>query len=335
MRKITRVFFTLFLMILFVSFSFSLANAGVTADPKTSAVLKGGGGAVGGIGFMVMTGMAKVVKEAFPRIDITIVPGGWVGNLPRCDKGELDLGSTTIAMCSLAEAKKYPFEKPLPSIRALYTTQDKLYYFLIVRRDLEADSIMDIIRKKLPVRLNVLQKGTTVELMWRTIFKSQGVKFEDINAWGGKINYVTWGDGVNLIKDGHADGTLSVGVRKIGWAMDLTHARNMKILKWDENLVSLMKEKFGFAEGHIPANTYKGITTDTRCPTDGGEIIVNSRVSDDVVIAILQALADNAESYQKFHSALLNFKSENMAKGLKLPLHKAALEFYKDRAYFK
>ena len=70
----------------------------------------------------------------------------------------------------------------------------------------------------------------------------------------------------------------------------------------------------------------------TSCaPTDSGEIIVNKKISDDVVTAILTALADNAESHSKHHKALANFKAEGMAKSLKLPLHKAAIEFYKSR----
>jgi TRAP-type uncharacterized transport system substrate-binding protein len=122
---------------LFLGVTLVFAGISLAAEPhpkNISAVLKAGGGAVGGVGFMVMTGMAKVVSESYPKIDITVVPGGWVGNLFRVEKGELDVASTTTAMCSLAEAKKSPFEKPLPKVKALYSTQDKLYYFAIVRR---------------------------------------------------------------------------------------------------------------------------------------------------------------------------------------------------------
>lgn len=321
-------------LILFLGVTLVFAGISFAAGPdpnKVSAVLKAGGGAVGGIGFMVMTGMAKVVSGAYPKIDITVVPGGWVGNLYRVESGELDLGSTTTAMCSLAEAKKAPFEKPIPNVKALYSTQDKLYYFAIVSKDLGVNTLAELFKKKPPVRLCVIQKGTTTELMWRNVFESQGVTWEDISKWGGAMNFVTWDDAVNLVKDGHADGILAVGVRKIGWAMDLTTTRPMKILQWDKDLLDMLKKKFGFGRDSIPGNTYPGITEDILCPTDSGEVIVNAGVKDDVVTAILTALADRAPQYSKFHAALANFKAAGMAETLRLPLHPAALEFYKSR----
>ncbi|KPK91251.1 MAG: hypothetical protein AMJ94_07535 [Deltaproteobacteria bacterium SM23_61] len=323
-------------LILVVFLGLTLVLGGISSaagpDPKkVSAVLKAGGGAVGGIGFMVMTGMSKVVKGAYPKIDITVVPGGWVGNLYRVEKGELDIGSTTTAMCALAEAKKAPFDKPLPKVKALYSTQDKLYYFAIVRKDLEVNTLAELFKKKPSVRLCVIQKGTTTELMWRNVFGSQGITWEDISKWGGKMNFVAWADGVNLVKDAHADGILAVGVRKIGWAMDLTNTRPMKILKWDPDLLGMLKKRFGFGKDAIPGNTYPGITEDVLCPTDSGEAIVNAGVKADVVKAILTALADNAQAYSKHHAALTNFKAAGMAETLKLPLHPAALEFYKSR----
>ena len=320
-----------FVVILFAISCIASPAASEGPSKKTSAVLKAGGGAVGGIGFMVMTGMSKVVKDEFKRIDITVVPGGWVGNLPRMDKGEMDLASTTIAMCSLAAAQKAPFEKPLPNVRALFSTQDKLYYFAIVRKEVPVDTVGEFFAKKPPIRLNCLAKGTVVERMWRNIFESQGYTWEDLNKWGGRMNHVTWGDGVNLIKDGHSDGILAVGVKKIGWAMDLTNSKAMKILKWDDRFLEMLNKRFGFGTGVIPGKIYPGIDEDTVCPNDSGEVLVNAKVPDDVVTAILTALADNAEQYATHHSALANFTAQGMAKTLKLPLHPAALKFYKDR----
>ena len=312
--------------------AFSLGGRAAGPDPKkVSAVLKAGGGAVGGVGFMVLTGLSKVVRDSYPKLELTVVPGGWVGNLFRVNTGELDIGSTTIAMCALAQRKKAPFNKPLPKVKALYSTQDKLYYFAIFRKDAPINSIGELFEKKPAVSMCILQKGTTVELMWRTILESQGVTWDDLPKWGAKINFVAWGDAVNLVKDGHADGILSVGTKQIGWASDLTNSRDMKILTWENRFLKMMSKNFGFGEGSIPANTYKGISKAVLCPTDSGEIIVNANVPDTPVEAILTALADHPEKYAQTHKALAQFTAKGMAKNLKLPLHPAALKFYKSR----
>lgn len=314
--------------------SLLLASAGMAAeapDPQsTTAVLKAAGASPGGVGFMLLTGMAKWVKKAYPRIDITVVPGGYVGNLFRVNTGEMDLAATTVSLCAMAENKQVPYNQtPIPNTQALFTTQDQFNFFAIVRDDLEANSIGELFAKKLPVKLCTLNKGTATELIWRAVFESQGVSWADIqDKWGGSISFVSWGDAVNLVKDGHADGILAVGAGKIGWAMDLAHARKVKILQWDPRFMKMVKQKFGLKKGAIPGDSYPNITKAVVCPYTSGEIIVNAKVSDKVVTAILTSIVRYAKDYAKHHKALSGFTVDKMAE-VKLPLHPAAMRFYK------
>ncbi len=310
-----------------------LAGVSSAADPdpkKVSAVLKAGGGTVGGVGFVMMTGMSKVVKDAYPRLDISVVPGGWVGNIPRVDKGELDVAHTTIAAASMAKLVKPPFDKPLKKANSIFATQERLFYAAFVRQDFPVDSLEDIFKKKVPARLCTLALGNLTELMWRQFFLYHKTSWEDVSSkLGGKMNFVTWGDAVNLIKDGHADGILAVGTEKIGWALELTASRDMKILKFTETDLNYMSKTFGFGRGTIKANTYSKITEDRICPTDSGMTIANSGLEDTAVEAILAALWNGADKYSKYHAGLANFKAQGMCKGMPLPLHKAAEKFYK------
>ena len=312
------------------------AAAAPQIDPtKAKASLKGAGGAVGGIGFVVMTSMAKVVKDKYPAIDISVVPGGWVGNLPRVDSGELDIASTTVSMGGLAEQKLDPFQKPMPKLRALFLTQDDSFYFAIVRKDFPAETVGDIVKKKIPAKLATIQKGTTTELMWRQVFESQGAGWQQLESWGGKMNFVAWADAVNLVKDGHADGILAVGAKQIGWATELATARDLKILKWEPELADALKKKFGFTQGTIPAKTYRGIDYEVEAPRDTGEIIISSDVKDDVAYAIVKAVAEGEKAYASSHAALADFKATGMAEGLKLPIHPGAEAYYKEKGYLK
>jgi TRAP transporter TAXI family solute receptor len=326
----------LLFLLLLVSLVLSLSGISAAADPdpkKVSAVLKAGGGTVGGVGFVMMTGMSKVVKDAYPRLDITVVPGGWVGNIPRVDKGELDVAHTTVAAASMAKmVKNPPFEKPLPNAKSIFSTQEKLYYMAFVRKDFPADTLEDIFKKKVPAKLCTLALGNLTELMWRNFFLHHNTSWEDVSAkLGGKMNFVAWADAVNLVKDGHADGILAVGTQKIGWAMELTASRPMKILKFSNADLDFMSNTFGFQKDRIPANTYTGITEDILCPVESGMTIVNSKVEDQLVEAILASLWNGAEKYSKYHAALAGFKAAGMCKGMPLPLHPAAGKFYKQK----
>lgn len=337
MRRFLRTGF----LTIFGGFFLGVFLGGITfaGDPdpkKIGAVLKAGGGTVGGVGFVMMTGMSKVVKDAYPRMDISVVPGGWVGNIPRVDKGELDIAHTTIAATSLAKLAKPPFDTPPKNVRSIFATQEKLFYVAFVRKDFPVDNLEDIFKKKVPARLCTLALGNLTELMWRQFFLYHNTTWDDVSSkLGGKMNFVAWADAVNLVKDGHADGILSVGTEKIGWAMELTSARPMKILKFSDADLTYMSQTFGFGRGVIKANTYTGIDQDIICPTDSGMTIVNSRIEAPIVQAILAALWNGADKYAKYHAALTNFKPEEMCKGMPLPLHPAAENFYKDKGCLK
>jgi TRAP transporter TAXI family solute receptor len=336
--KMSKAKWLLFL-VLMVSLVLAFSGISPAADPnpqKVSAVLKAGGGTVGGVGYVMMTGMSKVVKDAYPRLDITVVPGGWVGNIPRVDKGELDLAHTTIAAASMAKLVKPPFDQFPKNVKSLFATQEKLYYMAFVRKDFPVDTLEDIFKKKIPARLCTLALGNLTELMWRQFFLHHNTTWEDVSSkLGGKMNFVTWGDAVNLVKDGHADGILAVGTKQIGWALDLTNSRPMKILKFTQADLDYMSKTFGFGKDDIPANTYTGINKEVICPTDSGMAIVNSHIEDQLVEAILAALWKGAGQYAKYHAALANFKPEGMCKGMPLPLHKAAEKFYKEKGCLK
>jgi len=301
-------------------------------DTSVTGVLKALGASPGGVGFMLLTGMFTVVKESYPRLEITVVPGGFVGNMQRVNTGEADLGSTTTFLAAMAMQKVPPFEKgPLNDTMSLVNIQNQFFFFALVRDDLEANSLGELFKKKLPVRLCTLNKGTSTELVWRGIFASQGVTWEDISSkWGGGISFVAWADAVDLVKDGHADGILAVGDAKMGWIMELANSRGLKVLKWDPEFMKVAADKYGLEPGELPAGAYPFITQPIAVPNSPNMVVVNRNVPGNQVKAILKAMYDRVTEYNAFHPGLARFKTEGMGKGMFLPLHPAAAEFYKE-----
>lgn len=245
------------------------AAAGAYDPAAVSAVLRAGGGTLGGIGYVQMTGLAKLVGDTYPKIKITVVPGGWIGNIPRTDKGELDVGSTTLVMTRLAAQKKGAFTADYPNVRSMLAVQDANYYVAVARKDFPAATVGEIVRKKLPARLATLAKGNATEWIWRTAFEEMGASWEHLEKWGGKMNHVDWANAVNLVKDGHVDAILAVATGKIGWLTELSTSRDLKALKWDDDLREDIIRKYGFLRGVYPAGSFRGRRTWRAPPTRG------------------------------------------------------------------
>lgn len=322
-------------------FGFALIIPGAawaqTIDPtKVSALLKGGAGTVGGTGHVQMTALSKIVEDAYPKIKMSVVPGAWIGNIFRTNKGELDIGSTTLVVSKMAHDVKGPYQEPLPNVRTLVCVQDDNYYFAVVRKDFPADSVEEIVKKKIKARLCTLSRGNATEWVWRMTMAEMGVKWEDIDRWGGKMNFVSWPDAVSLVKDGHADGILAVGIEGIGWCTELSTVRDVKFLKWDPDLYQKMVKKWGFVEGKkMRAGAFRGLDHDLLCPGDSGVFVVRVDLAEDVVYTLLKALAENEAKFQAFHKGLRGFKAADMAKYIAFPLHKGAEMLYREKGFVK
>lgn len=306
-------------------------------DPtKVSATLRAGGGTVGGIGYVEMTGFAKTVGDTYPGIKISVVPGGWIGNIPRTNTGELDLASTTRIMTKLAVQKKGAFNQDYPNVRAIVNVQDEYQFIAAVRKDVAAKTVSDIVRNKMPLRLTTLAKGNATEWIWRTAFEEMGGSWEKLGEWGGKMSHIAWADGVNLIKDGHADGILAVVTGKIGWLVELTTVRDMKFLPWDQDLLDHLSKKYGFVQATLPANEFRGQAEPVKAPSDGGVFVARADLPKEVVYASLKAVAENSAKFMTFHAALADFKPQAMADHIGgFPLHEGAATLYREKGYLK
>lgn len=323
-----------FMFVIFVLVSFLIVPASF-AGSDISAVLRAGGGAVGGAGFVMLTGVSKIVGNAYPKVSITVVPGGWVGNISRVESGELDLASTANTLCGLAENGIAPLDKPIPNVRSLFSVQDTMYYFMFARKDFPVDSVEELIAQKIPARVCTLSPGSVTEMQFKNALAARNVTWDDIKQWGGKVNFVKWGDAVSLVKDGHADIICAAALGKAGWAMELATVRDMKVLKWSPGLLESINKKTGTKTATMPGGLYKGIDDSADCPASSGEIIINAKVPDEVAYAIVKSMAEGAEEYRGHHAAFKDFTAKEMATGLFLPLHPGAAKYYREMGYLK
>jgi uncharacterized protein len=306
-------------------------------DPsRASATLRAGGGSVGGIGYVQVTGFARTVGDVYPDIRISVVPGGWIDNIPRTDKGELDLAWTTRVMTRLAVARRGAFTEAYAHVRSLMNVQDQYHFIAVVRKDVRAETVSDIVRQRLPLRLTTLARGNATEWIWRTAFEEMGGSWEKLAEWGGTMSHVAWGDGVDLVRAGRADGILAAVTGKIGWLVELTTARDMKFLPWDRDLLDRVSTKFGFVPSTLPANEFRGQTEPVTAPADGGVFVGHAGLPTEVVYASLKAVAENRGKFRSFHATLADFKPEDMAEPLGgFPLHEGARIFYQEKGYLK
>ncbi|MGB6410273.1 MAG: TAXI family TRAP transporter solute-binding subunit, partial [Candidatus Deferrimicrobiaceae bacterium] len=99
-----------------------------------------------------------------------------------------------------------------------------------------------------------------------------------------------------------------------------------------------MIQKFPyFAKVVIPANTYKGVATDTITFQDSTLWVANSKVDADTVYNLLKAVfsKEGLEYMVSVHKSALAMSVENGTKGIVTPLHPGAEKFWKEMGVLK
>ncbi|MBC8193960.1 MAG: TAXI family TRAP transporter solute-binding subunit [FCB group bacterium] len=97
--------------------------------------------------------------------------------------------------------------------------------------------------------------------------------------------------------------------------------------------VGLFQNNPFFTPVTVPANTYKGQTSDIASFQDGALLVANAKVLDDVVHQILSAIysQEGLEYLVSVHNSAKSMSIETGLKGVVTPIHPGALKFWQEK----
>jgi TRAP transporter TAXI family solute receptor len=114
--------------------------------------------------------------------------------------------------------------------------------------------------------------------------------------------------------------------------MDLASARDIKLLKVDDDLLAKMQKlNPGYKRIEIPAGSYPG--QDEAVPTIGyaTHVIARCDLPDATVTGILAQIVDHQQDLASVASAIGKTTPEQMAADIGVPFHPAAEAFWKEQ----
>mgnify|MGYP000971344861 CR=1 FL=1 len=179
-------------------------------------------------------------------------------------------------------------------------------------------------------RVSVGAPRSGTELNARAVFKAAGLSYEDF----GKVEYLPFGESVELIKNRQLDATLQSAGLGVASIRDLATAVKIVVVPVPADVI----EKIGdaaYQAATIPAGTYEGQTSDVPTAAINNYLVTHEGVSEDIAYKMTQALFDNLDQMVSAHAAAKNISLENAAKGMPLPLHPGAEKFYREKGVLK
>jgi len=217
------------------------------------------------------------------------------------------------------------FAKKLDNLRGISATYNNIIQ-IVANADSGIKTLADLKGKRLSV--GAARSGT--ELNARAILKAAGLTYQDL----GKVEYLPFGESVELIKNRQLDATLQSAGLGVASIRDLATSVKIVVVPVPADVVAKVGDP-AYQPTVIPANTYTGQTEDVATAAIPNFLVSHSGVSDELAYQMAKQLYANLDTLYAAHNAAKAIKLENAVKGMPVPLHPGAERFYKEVGVIK
>jgi len=298
----------------------ALASSAALAQQQFVNILTGG---QSGVYYPMGVALSQIYAKSIPNVRATaqVTKASAENlNLLQAGRGELALAladSVSDAWKGEAEAG---FPKKLDKLRGLSGTYSN-YIQIVANADSGIKTLADLKGKRISV--GAAKSGT--ELNARAIFKAAGLTYADL----AKVEYLPFGESVELIKNRQLDATLQSAGLGVASIRDLSTSVKIVVVPVPADVVAKVGDA-AYQTAVIPANTYTGQTQDVPTAAIPNFLVTHSGVSDELAYQMAKQMYENIDTLYAAHNAATVIKRENAIKGMPVPLHPGAERYYRE-----
>jgi len=291
-------------------------------------------GPVGGEWYILGGILGELIKEALPDVRVTSSTGGAIANLTTVNRGRADIATTQDQLLYEALQGGGPFAEleSHDNVTGLTYLADIYMSVFLVREEFDLHSIAEIAEREVPIRLLTAPRGSSPSVAAERMLETYGITVEDIQAYGGLVNYVSYSEAASLIRDGHADAYVGPIMPAI---VELSVARPLRLLPVEDRLLTELSENYKYGISSIPAELYDFVVEDTPVMTESPILIVRADLPEDIVYAVTQAIHTNPERIRESGRTYQNFTPEKGPRITGGPIHPGAERFYREQGWLE
>jgi uncharacterized protein len=217
------------------------------------------------------------------------------------------------------------FKTPLKKLRTIAAVYPN-YIQIVASADSGIKTLADLKGKR--VAVGAPKSGT--ELNARDILKGAGMSYADL----GKVEYLPFGESVELMKNRQLDATLISAGLGVAAIRDLATSVKIVLLPIPPEVVAKIGEA-AYQVGVVPANTYNGQTDAVSTVAVQNFLVSHEGVSTESAYKMTKAIFDNLPELHSAHAAAKAISRESAAKAPPVPLHAGAEKYYREVGLIK
>lgn len=293
---------------------------GAAKAEKFINILTGG---TSGVYYPLGVGLSKIYGEALSgtKVQVQSTKASVENlNLLQQGRGELAFALGDSVKMAWEGDKAAGFKKKLDKLRGIAAIYPN-YIQIVAAKDSGIHSLADLKGKR--VSVGAPKSGT--ELNARAIFAAAGMSYKDL----GQTEYLPFGESVELIKNRQLDATLQSAGLGVASIKDLAASVPITIVSVPASVV----DKLGapYISATIPAGTYDGQAQDVQTAAVVNFLVTRKGVSNQAAYEMTKLLFENLKTLEASHQAAARIKLENALKGMPIPLHPGAAQYYKEK----
>lgn len=309
------------------------AAPGAQAQAPSKITLAGG--SVGGAWSAVGTAIGETLRKEYPGISFTYEPGREAGNLLLVAQGKVQLGIAHAQLARQAEAGVEPFPQPLRNVRAIAMIDPEAAVQILATAASGITSIDQIRERKMPVRVALNSKGTLMAVAGEAVFSVHGFSVKDIEAWGGRVSYVAYNNGLTMVKNGQVDLIINMLAFPSSQIVNAARDTEFRLVGLSPESAKKLNDQLGTESITIPGNTY-GFASAAAGTVRGSVVVMAAaEMKDGEAEAIVAAMLKHFDFLQKSHATLSRLTPESLTQVAPLPLHPGAAAAYRKAGLLK
>jgi TRAP transporter TAXI family solute receptor len=293
------------------------------------------GASPGGLWSLLGAGVDKAMRASYPNATVTYqTSGGGFANAVQVASKKVDFGLMHDAEAKIAAKGTDPYKAPVTNLRAMAVMYNFAAFQPMVTKDFAdkygISTYEDLKAKKAPVRLVLNKRGNIAHNQAVEVLAAYGISLEDIESWGGSIQYSGSKGSVELMKNRQADMVMNnifVGHSSI---REVLNSMPMVMMPVSQAVRDSVSSAMGTGQMVIPGKAYDILSDDHPTLALTAMLVVNSDTSDDEVYTVTKALISNVAEIQGVHKAMRSLNPEMMVKQNAIPFHPGSIKAYKE-----
>ena len=285
-------------------------------------------GGAGGSWYVLLEGLARLVREVHPWIEMRVVEGGGVMNHADVGTGRIPVGILNPPMTVAARAGHPPFELALPDLRVGITNLTVNHLQFMVDRGLPLDTLGEWAARRHPLRVPVDRVGTVDRLVFGMALEALGLTPVELQNWGGALTPAdNYHQQLALYREGKVDALWQFMGIPSPSIQEAHVARPLRPVALPPDLIGRLT-KLGWSAAELPVGAYGVVATPVPTVSMGTSLGFHASVPAEVVHAIVAAICDHPERVRAIHPAAASFDPARAHLDTGGPLHEGAARYF-------